>query len=531
MGRRALGVALCALCALAALCGCSLASDFDVHQCRHDADCTTLDGQVRLCEHERCTAGCTSNEQCSAADPERQICPSRGRECVGLKSEGEECFVDFEYDGRSMGPLRGEDLALIGAFAAREPYQSPLWKTYQLAARELNAQGGVPGPAGGQPVLLAVCDSAAERVAGGLEHLIQALGVRAIVAELEPDALSSAFGAVRREDGTVVLAPHPGGASGVEGSSWYIPENALDAGAYLGLVARMARRRGPLRLASLVSDAAEDQQIAVAVAQSFQQAGADGLVAENENYSLADDPAARSAALARLARFEPQLVLVFASGSHPAPSGRARLQAVREIEDGWPSAAPRPYYVLSSRNLGEPLSALSEDPSFPERVIEVATERASPAAFAPALPFAAPREREELLRAYDAVYYSAYALSLSRLVGGTAPDVAAALQSLVAPNPNLVQVGPGAEGLERAIALLDSGTAFQLLPTTELPSPDASAEAPALSSSVTCPLAAARPGSEGGVAPALAYDPARADFVPAAVVPACLEGAFGGSPE
>lgn len=516
--------------ACVSLFGCTLTSDFDIHQCRSDEECSGY-AEARICQAERCVPGCESNAQCSALDPGKQLCPSYGAQCVSLESNGGECFLGLEYDARSMGSLRGEDLTLLGVFAAAEPVESPAWEAYQLAARELNALGGLPGPTGPRPVLLAVCDAATEQVPGGVAHLLDTLHARAIVASVEREAFVAALESARSAPDLLILAPRAGLVQGPGAESvWRIPDNPIAASAYAALIRQLALGQRPLRVASLTSEGDDDRQLAVAAAQAFGGAEARSLSA-SANFVLPDhDPVARLEVLARLRAFAPDLVLVFASGFFALPVAAPRLDVLGELERAWPKGVARPRYLLSPRNEGEELGALASDPSFAERVLALAARRSAPAPFEPALPFAGAGQREDLLRSYDASYFLAYALAAStwtdaREAGGAGRS----LEQLVAPQPEVVDVGPGELGLQKGVALLEANVPFQLRPTTELPTLDPMAAARPLSLHIYCPAASAGAEPAAAAGDSLSYDPSAAAFEAASsALPACLEEPFGG---
>src|SRR3954471_21888703 len=108
-------VGLVALVQLTTSMHCTLTSDFGVHECESHADCDTLDGTVRRCEHSECVIGCADNRQCAAIDPRYPICPSFAAQCAAIASDGGACFASSGYSDAEMGTLQGNAMLVLGA--------------------------------------------------------------------------------------------------------------------------------------------------------------------------------------------------------------------------------------------------------------------------------------------------------------------------------------------------------------------------------------------------------------------------------
>ncbi len=450
--------------------GCTLVSDFEIQQCVEDDDCQpSRDAPVRICEAQRCVAGCADNGQCdkelSGGGAAYWMCPTRGAECVNLLSS--ECFGTLGPEPSSLGTLRGEDLALIGLFAAPVPgaQPTPAELTYRLAISDLNEEGGLPGimrPP--RPVVGVICDDTRAATDAGIAHLVDRLGVRAVLAALEPEPLRAA---VEGQDPSVFfLSPFldPGPVIARTDALWYLfDEQAAIAPAYVPLLARvqdrLARERQvapeAVRMALVVStesDADADRRLKLAVERELGGAmasQAELLLGRNaEEFGLGAESELGGAVEAIIA-YQPDVVLLFASGNFA--SGRERSAIVTEIERGWLTGAQRPLYVGAPANFDtRELTALGEDADFRRRFVGLNAYREfdGPLARNLADAYESFENRDTRFAAaanlYDAVYYLAYALSAAYRpeIADQTNAVFHGFQSITDLSGERVEVGP-----------------------------------------------------------------------------------------
>jgi hypothetical protein len=472
------------------LLGCTAISNFDVTQCRVDADCDTLDGPIRQCVESRCAPGCSSNRHCASLDPRFAICPRVGEACAPLLVEGGACYQASNYDDEEMGPLTGEDLLTIGVFAPS--IQSSTWLTVQLAVAELNARGGLPTASGlKRPVLAVTCNDAPSAMADAIAHLAR-LPVRALLASVDQRSLDIALSLNAGPDPLFLLAPRGSDrltAESVIDPLWSLgaPSSAVLA-AYPTLIEQVVQSavaRGAnldlLRFASLVSAAPEDRALADAVTARIGGANRIQLMGEDRfrPFDLTDDAdSERQRQLQELADYAPDLVLVFAGGFFADADRRPRTSVLRALEQlaaetpGW-----SPLYVLGPRNAEDAvLRGLAlEDGSFRSRNVGMTADRAAypemRGPLAARFNAAFPEAGSELFvepSTYDALYYLAYALasSSSKGVATAASDVLAGLRQITTAGAERIDVGLGATGVERATLLLAARTPFDLFGTS-----------------------------------------------------------------
>lgn len=467
---------------------CTLVSDFSIEQCEQDQDCQ-VDEATRICEARRCVDGCADNAQCSSALG-RGLCPRRGDECVRLLGDGGECFIDYGYDPELMDELRAEDLAIVGAFAPEVPPSSPARLTFELATREINKDGGLPGLERARPLLIVACHDEPASVAGAMQHLVSGLGARAVLASLEHSALRAAFERPETREQALFLSPFSAYAT-AESSEylWYLAGSYRDAvAAYPPLLARLGERLAGegralagLRVAWVASEDPADLDLEVSVREAT-AAAALGFDVDGRSFRLPDDsPEARADVRQELLGYHPDLVLFFAGRAFAEPVRLARESFILELESAWPERE-RPLYVLSPRNAGDAtLAALAAaEPSFASRALGVGLYRGNDAelwsevsrSYATTFP-----NTEQALpgNVYDALYYLAYASAAAGLRQDelTAPAVLEGFLQVSRLGAERVDVGVGSAGLGKAFELLRAGAPFALHGTSGPPDFDA----------------------------------------------------------
>jgi len=388
-----------------------------------------------------------------------------------------------------MGALTGQELLLIGAFAPQ--IESSTWLTLQLAAEEINGQGGLPtGSGAGRPLIVVACEDRIRGIETSMLHLDR-LGVRGILASLEELPLQAAFSLPATRRSSLLLTPNGSALAASEAAApllWSLGTPTNDAAPSYPQLIQLAEQtavgRGAnpelLRVASLVSAAAEDDALERSVRPLLELGGkgADQLIREDRLriVPLSDDSSdERAQALASLAQYAPDIILVFLGGSFDAPKGMLRSNVLRSLEEIVSSSASwRPLYILGPRNLRDPLLRwlARSSASFRARAAGATADPISDSilmtSLASRFELAFPESTSVGAElgvepgTYDAFYYLAYALAAAPR-GGTdlaAQDVLAGLEYVTDDEGERVDVGPGPDGLEKATALLSAQISF-----------------------------------------------------------------------
>lgn len=298
--------------------------------------------------------GCTTNADCVSAHlGEPYACLTPGKDCVQLKTEA--CPLVF-------GDFQHENAVYFGAFL-NVPATSPLSQmstlNVRLAVDEFNGSvGGLPGGPLGKlrPLVAVVCRNDQTLIEDGAAHLIDDLGVPAVLSHLSSELNKRFF--VDHAIDKQILVMNPGFADNTltslstDGLFWHVIGDIRDVGpAYVPLLARVESYLAatePLRVAMLVSKRYVEQSIAETITPSLRfngksvtENGADFFSASVT--ALADDPTTDYApVVASLLEFRPHVVIAitreeFVSKILPA------------LEGGWTSAAKdqvRPFYIL-----------------------------------------------------------------------------------------------------------------------------------------------------------------------------------------
>jgi branched-chain amino acid transport system substrate-binding protein len=229
----------------------------------------------------------------------------------------------------------------------------------RLAVDEFNGSvGGLPGGPLGKlrPLVAVVCRNDLSLVEVGAKHLLEEVGVPAVISHL-PSAENKRFFVEQALD-KQVLVVNPGfsdntlTAVSTNGLLWHMIGDVRDVGpAYVPLLERIEghlARSEPLRVAMLVSKRYAEESIANTITPALKFNGK--TVTENgSNFftasvtALADNPSADYASVtAELLKFRPHVVIAI-----------TREELVSKIlpvvEGAWSTAAPgqaRPFYVL-----------------------------------------------------------------------------------------------------------------------------------------------------------------------------------------
>jgi branched-chain amino acid transport system substrate-binding protein len=497
----------------ATLWGCSLVLDFGTSQCSTTADCRARGPAFRdtVCSRGSCerpdaasaepdastaatdgslatsnvadltgdagasdaaASGCTSTAQCVLDNlDEPYVCAQPGHPCLPLKSA--ECPLVF-------GDFRNENAQIFGAFL-NVPASAPLSQmstlNVQLAVDEFNGSvGGLPGGPLGKlrPLVAVVCRNDTDLVANGARHLVEDLGVPAVLAHLPSADLKTFF--VDHALPHEVFVINPGFADNSltaldsQGLFWHVIGDIRDvAPPYAPLMARIEAFVNPapdggnppaMRVAMVVAQRYAEQSIADAITPLLQYNGRS--ISDNANAglffpisvpALADEPNADySVANQQLLDFRPQVVIALTREEFV-------YQILPALEGQWSAAAgsqPRPFYVLPTALSGnlDLLSYVGQDSDGAtsenkrQRFVGVAPASAEDLTlydqfmlrFRAAYPrFQNPGGFENF---YDALYLLANAMyaagSVPTLLG---PDVARGMLRIVTGN-TVVDVGP-----------------------------------------------------------------------------------------
>jgi hypothetical protein len=160
-------------------------------------------------------AGCTVNEDCGDPIVINKIC--RAHQCVTWLTP--ECQV-------TLGNWSDPNAFVFGAYAVEsllDPKNSPFIYNYDLAINELNKKGGLPDRQGTKhPLAAIVCDNPDKAarpatnpdfLSASLHHLVDDLGVPAIVADLLPDQLEKALQITHRDENKSIFLLSPSAAN------------------------------------------------------------------------------------------------------------------------------------------------------------------------------------------------------------------------------------------------------------------------------------------------------------------------------
>lgn len=472
---------------------CAAISDFGVHQCESNADCAGVEAGIWRCEASRCLPGCVSNEHCASHDPRAPICSEPAGQCVSLTTETGECYASAGFDPASASLLTARDMVVIGAFAPT--LRSSMWLTLQLATTEINAQWRAAQPSFGKPLVTVLCQDSFSSIDAGMDHLVHRLGAVALLASLEQRSLKTAIESASTNGLALFLSP--GDRDSWDDSSdqaalvWYRGSDYKDVvPAYPALIQQAlsaaqaaGRDASELRVARLVSEATEDQDLARAVTELI----AAGGVGEDElaragrsrRFDLPEGPT--DALEQSLLDYEPDLILVFAGGLGVVSPYAGRASVIGRLEMlGASKPNFRPFYILGPRNATDPsLSVLAMgNESFRARAIGLRAERALDPNIAlplsrrfnqafPSLPPA--RAWSPAFGAYDSLYYLAYSVAAASVAAGvaipTADSVAEGLARITDTNGAPVEMAVP-DGLS-AVLMPDNGASrYDLYGTT-----------------------------------------------------------------
>lgn len=358
LGRRGLSCSLLGWGSLlvAALCGCSLLSDFSAVQCESTAECLAKGNAFAgtECVENACItpsvggdggAGpvgeCETNTECIEKNFNQPFLCREG-ECVSLKA-GNDCPVVLGTgDGNAY--LRSQPEPIIfGAYSYVDPAAPSFSRptlNYELAIDEVNkaTNGGLPtGPDGSLRNFVAiVCNGVTNPdLDASLAHLIDTVGVSAILAGMYAPELTTAFNKRGVKDDIFFLSPLDADSTMTglmdKGLLWHMLPPASDlAPAFPDLVQRVEAlvraQRGmadkqPVRIAMVEADTQFYSDLGEAVLLGIKFNGGQGAFENDENFLRLVVESSRDVespdngdALQALTDFRPHLVLALGGG-------------------------------------------------------------------------------------------------------------------------------------------------------------------------------------------------------------------------
>lgn len=407
----------------ALLGGCSLLYELDSEQCSVDGDCDRLGAALsgRRCVNGFCVANGSSAGGTTRGDSgggAGEVPCKTHTECMdraqGLPAacEDSRCITLVNSpDGGACGVVLGvdnlvheRDVFIFGAFSAvpdpRTPHSSPITMNFEYVVDQISARGGLRIRGKERHPVAVVCNAYQEDSASldaSFDHLVDRVGVKAIIASLYALELRRSFERVFLEKGKKVffLSPFESDSALTEvsddGLLWHLlPDSLSVAPAYLPLFARLERKvlaelggqQEKLRVALVQNDFQWLMDVAGVLKEELVFNGEPARSPTNREHFLLVDMASAelhgssvvtwSKAYAELEKFKPHIV-VSAAGSELHP-------VISALETQWDSFAeeqPRPYYLLSPFQFGQEFVGVFErHPGLGQRVAGINTASA-----------------------------------------------------------------------------------------------------------------------------------------------------------
>ena len=348
-----------------AVFGCSIVVNEDPTQCANDADCVRFQGT--LCVNGGCVAGpplpdaggetnnlaCSTTQDCLAI-PGGQFSICRAQTCVPLLSlDCGAVYGNYETDGaRFIG-------ALIPLSPPHESTGLSIQSAIRLASEDF-ADGLPAGPSGAgfrPPLAIVVCDETEDPVRAAT-HLVQDIGVQAIVGATLTDA-TRAVAAVTNPAGVLLVSPTSGGTISDVNPDGLVrrtcPPDALEAQAMAQIVEQVFAPRvvttpgAMMRVAVLNKTDTSGADLTASFLSDLSLNGYPALDAHNVGYLIAanyGDPDSNpnadvSGAIAMVTGPNAPDVVVLIGNTEAA------TELLSGIELTWPGGK-RPYYLVSS---------------------------------------------------------------------------------------------------------------------------------------------------------------------------------------
>lgn len=363
---------------LGSIVACTLLVDRRTEQCASDADCLSL-GQNLTCVQSSCVAPlpksdgpaaeCATNAECiDRFFGEPAICNKTTFRCLELK-KADICPFVVPPD-----ELKNDNVVLFGAFMptkAQGPLTQPIALAYQLALTELNEAGGLPGNGGPRRPLAAIfCDSDPQRSEAGIRHLVETVGVGALLALFPQDAMTRYIQDITVPAGVFTLNPGETTEAlknrNVERLVWHLLGTPEDiAVAYKPLLTRteayVRSRLGgttqPLNVAVVTTKSLQEESIDSVIrsdAAGIVVNGVSAQVNETNGHLLrlsitsfdSDPKATFGVAVDTLAKFKPDIVVLLTAGE----IGTIVPNLEKKLAESDGGVATLPVYVMSTRN-------------------------------------------------------------------------------------------------------------------------------------------------------------------------------------
>ncbi|NUN14733.1 MAG: ABC transporter substrate-binding protein [Myxococcales bacterium] len=293
MSLRTSALMMSLLCLIAVgLTACSLALDFG-DECAENSECVSQ-GEGYVCSQGYCVLPTASGEQCPKLTNEM---------CATLfgATEAEVCAGDAY--------LIGALLSKSGALAADGPR---IEKAVELAVSEVNQVGGIFG----KKVAILSCDDGTDAAVAipAAEHLINVVGVDAVVGAVASGVSIEVFNSVAKDKGVLMISPSATAPSLTdlpdEGLMWRTaPSDSVQGGA----IASHLLSLGQKKVAVINREDAYGNGLSEAIQKVFCGADKDNC-SENRFMSriYGDDSTSsdQSAAIVELKKFLPDIVVL-----------------------------------------------------------------------------------------------------------------------------------------------------------------------------------------------------------------------------
>lgn len=474
---------LSALAGLQLVCmGCTVLSDFDVHQCSTTFDCELHAAALMHCERSVCVSGCENNDHCARHDPRAPLCRRPGEECSPLFDEAAGCTSAAGHENSALNVSTLQDIDVIGVFVPS--VRSSTWLSARLATQDLNA---TLSAVGAPPLIALACSDSPSTVAPAISHLTDQLGSVGTLAPARGRALRAALGLTMSSSPYFLLSP---GGSAVNSSDllWHLgPDYASTLPVFQRMMsaaisAASARTTSAdsLRMASIVGDDPEDSALAAAVHELLAVNGANV-----QALTLADrfreiplytpEPNTREVEHERLSSYAPDVVLLFI-GARDAPGMLSASKLIESVEERSASrGSPPPLYILGPRLVDDTslrrLAATHEP--LRSRMIGVRADSlpeldalsALQLRFRNAFPEAERAGFGILPSVYDGMQTLLLAIAAARETGGTLDSraVALGLSRITDPASDAIAMSPATDGTQSALLALRAGITVSLV--------------------------------------------------------------------
>jgi ABC-type branched-subunit amino acid transport system substrate-binding protein len=302
------------------------------------------------------SAACVSNAKCTdeataaagSSEPVAAVCVQGSGRCVQLLSEDCDAVT---------GDYTSEDAIVIGSLFSTKGAQAATnlqrQQSAMLAVNQINDVGGVPSASGSpRELVLVSCDESTDLMRAG-DHLVGELQVPAIVGPNTSQDTLDLSGSISVAGGTVVMSP-TAVASSVgdlidDGLTWLmVPTDVQRAPLMMSQINALESELKAARGLSHVKLGIVFRNDALGVGtrtslNSLELNGKSLSDSSNLGNNVKISPysfgsADQATLVEEYLAFQPDIVVL-------AGTAEAISQVMVPLEAGWPSGAPRPYYV------------------------------------------------------------------------------------------------------------------------------------------------------------------------------------------